>query len=280
MEIAFQRMAWVLYLQSDAIVVGRVLGQSTLGMYRMAISLAGAPADKIGMLIMRVTGPLFARLQDNRELMRRYYLILTEVLTLALFPLVAGLVLVAPDAVRVLLGANWAGAVVPLQWLAVYSVIRSLNSLGGQVLTALRYQRFASWIGAINLIVMPVAFYLASFRGARIVAATWVLMSPVTGIPLILKILSALDCGKRRYLAALIPAATATGAMVGVLLILKPWLAGWTPLERLAVEVPVGGVIYGAVLFTFFRKRVLQYVRFVLELRKSPESGESGLLNV
>jgi O-antigen/teichoic acid export membrane protein len=249
-------------------------------MYRMAISLAGAPADKIGMLIMRVTGPLFARLQDNRELMRRYYLILTEVLTLALFPLVAGLVLVAPDAVRVLLGANWAGAVVPLQWLAVYSVIRSLNSLGGQVLTALRYQRFASWIGAINLIVMPVAFYLASFRGARIVAATWVLMSPVTGIPLILKILSALDCGKRRYLAALIPAATATGAMVGVLLILKPWLAGWTPLERLAVEVPVGGVIYGAVLFTFFRKRVLQYVRFVLELRKSPESGESGLLNV
>jgi hypothetical protein len=83
-----------------------------------------------------------------------------------------------------------------------------------------------------------------------------------------------------RYLGALLPAATATAAMVGVLLVLKTWLPGWTPIERLAVEVPAGGVIYGAVLFTIFRKRVLRYVRFVLELRKSPESGGSGLVNV
>lgn len=279
MEIAFQRLIWMLYLQSDAIVVGRMLGQSALGMYRLAISLASAPADKIGMLVMRVTGPLFAKLQDDRTLMRRYYLVLTEVLALALLPLVSGLVVVAPDAVRVLLGPGWDGAVAPLQWLAIFTVIRTLNSLGGQALTALRFQRFGSWMGVVNVTVMPIAFYIGSFRGAAVVAAMWVVMSPITTLPALLKVLKSVECSKMKYLAALGPASTASAAMVGALMLLKTYLTGWSPVARLAVEIPLGGAIYGGVLLTFFRKRILQFVRFVLELRKSP-TAEPGLENV
>jgi teichuronic acid exporter len=276
MEIALQRMAWMLYLQSDAIVVGRTMGQSVLGMYRLAISLASAPADKVGMLVMRVTGPLFARIQDDLPLVRRYFLIMTEVLALALIPLVCGLVVVAAEAVRVVLGPNWAGAVVPLQWLAVFSVIRTLSSLGGQVLTALRLTRFNSWMVAVNVTVMPFTFLIASHWGAGVVAAGWVLMSPVTNLPSLLKLLKVVDCGKRRYLTALFPALIASAPMVGVLVAAKVWWIGhWSPLSQLAVEIPLGGAIYGGVLLAFFRKRILHYVRFVLELRKSAGTADA-----
>jgi hypothetical protein len=38
------------------------------------------------------------------------------------------------------------------------------------------------------------------------------------------------------------------------------------------MEVTAGGIAYGAVLFGVFGKRVMQFIRFFLELRKSPDA--------
>jgi O-antigen/teichoic acid export membrane protein len=103
-HIAIGRIAFTAYTMADGVVVGRSLGGAALGAYQMAMSLANAPSEKIGTLIMRVTGPLFARVQKDRELVPRYFKIITESLSLAVFPLLVGLAVVAPDAVRVLLG--------------------------------------------------------------------------------------------------------------------------------------------------------------------------------
>ena len=59
------RLAWTAYNQSDSIIVGRMLGESALGSYRVALNLASAPAEKIGTLVMRVTGPMFAKVQEK-----------------------------------------------------------------------------------------------------------------------------------------------------------------------------------------------------------------------
>ena len=61
-------------------MVGRVLGDSTLGVCRMAMNLASAPAEKISALIMRATGPLFAKVQSDATMVRRYFLNLVELL--------------------------------------------------------------------------------------------------------------------------------------------------------------------------------------------------------
>jgi len=110
LEVAMSRVAWTAYSLSDSVIVGRVLGQSALGTYRIAIDIASAPADKIGMLIMRVTGPLFAHVQKDIALVRRYFLFISDALALAIFPLVFGLAAVAPEAVAVVGGPKWAAA--------------------------------------------------------------------------------------------------------------------------------------------------------------------------
>ena len=75
----------------------------------MAMNFATAPAEKVSTLIMRAAGPLFAKVQSDLALVRRYFLILAEVLTMIELPLMLGLGMVAPQAVQAILGpSGWA----------------------------------------------------------------------------------------------------------------------------------------------------------------------------
>ncbi len=150
MEIALQRIVGSVTGLSDSMVIGRTLGQSPLGIYRLASNLASTPSDKIGALVMRVTGPLFARVQTDGALVRRYFLIFTELLSLSCFPLLFGLAIVAPDAVQLLLGSQWASAAAPLRWLAIFMAVRTMSYLNSQLGTTLRFTRFGMWMRVVE----------------------------------------------------------------------------------------------------------------------------------
>ena len=88
----------------------------------MALTLASAPAEKISTLIMQAAGPLFAKIQNDPALVRRYFVIILEGIGLAAFPLMLGLAMVAPEAVQAVLGPKWIAAAAPLAWLALLSL--------------------------------------------------------------------------------------------------------------------------------------------------------------
>ena len=271
MEIAAQRVAGSINLLSDIFVIGRVLGPGPLGAYRFATNLASAPAEKTGSLVMRVTGPLFSRVQNDKELMRRYFLIFTETLSMAVFPLVFGMATVAPEAVERLLGPKWEAAAAPLRWLAVYMAIRSMGYLVSQLLTTLRLTRFGMWMSLANFAVMPIGFYIASKWGLGMVAATWLFLSPLTFLPMAVKVLRAIHCSFLQYLTALLPALLGSASMIVAIEALRHWvtLAGW---PGLGTEVATGGLAYAAVLWGFYRRRLLTFYRFFMDLRKSPDA--------
>src|SRR5262249_43445691 len=150
---------------------------------------AVAPAEKISTLIMRAAGPLFARVHADAALVRRYLLILTEVLTIIEMPLMLGLGMVAPEAVRVFLGPDWDGVVTPLRWLVAFMTLRTLSTLNEQVLISQRQTRFTMRMSLLNLIMMPIALYFAAgWKGNAGVAGTWLVLAPVTIIPMLWKV--------------------------------------------------------------------------------------------
>lgn len=269
-HVTVGRLAWVLYSQSDGIIVGRVMGDSVLGMYRLAINLASAPAEKIAFLIMRVVGPLFAKVQSDLPTVRRYFLIVTETLSMSIFPLTFGLAAVAPEFVTVVLGPQWAGAVQPVRWLAVFMGMRTMNSLIGQVLTSLRHTKFTMWMSLLSFVVMPVAFWTVSGWGAAAVAATWVILSPVTIGPSAEKLLRSIRLRHRDYVNSLLPSIAGSAVMLAAVMAIRVWLPlhGWPVLARLALQVGAGGAVYGLLMITVFRDRVFRYVKFVQGLRK------------
>ena len=270
-QAAIGRLAWAFYTQSDGIIIGRVLGDSSLGVYRMAMNLASAPAEKVSTLIMRATGPLFAKVQNDPALVRRYLLILTEVLTMIELPLMVGLGMVAPEAVRVILEPKWAGLVSPLRWLVVFMTMRTLGTLIEQVLISQRATRFTMRLSLLNLLMMPVAFFfMAHWKGSSGVAASWVVLAPVTVFPLVLKVIQTVHARSLDFLNALLPAVSSCAVMVAVLFGLRMWLVNQSlpALASLITQVVAGTIVYGAVLIGFFGGRVQRYVRFLRDMRK------------
>lgn len=273
LEIALTRIAWTAYSQADGIIVGRMLGESALGTYRLAMSLASAPAEKVGMLIMRVTGPLFARVQEDAALVRRYFLFISDALALAIFPLVFGLIVVAPYLVRTLLGAKWAEAIVPMQWLAAFMTLRTLNTLMTQVLTSLRFTGFLMWMSLSTFVLMPVSFIIASHWGTGAVAAAWLLTCPLTMFPPAVKLLREIHCGIREYLSILTPAIVGCIALVCAVIGVKQLIpGGWPSSSRLVLQILTGGLSYAGILLVFYRPVVMRYVHFLWRLRQGQET--------
>jgi O-antigen/teichoic acid export membrane protein len=268
MEVAVQRIVGSISGLSDSMVIGRTMGQAPVGAYRLAGNLASTPAEKIGGLIMRVTGPLFSRVQHDRELMLRYFLIFTETLAMTVFPLLFGLAIVAPETVELLLGPKWAMAAAPLRWLALAVSVRTMLPLLNQMLATLRLTRFGMWMSILTFVLMPIAFYVASSRGVGAVAAAWLLMSPITVFPVALKVFREIGCGVIQYLNALLPAIAGSGAMLLAIVALRSHLTlhGW---PRLAAEVVAGGLAYCICLWGLYRHRVMRFVHFFARLRES-----------
>jgi len=269
-HIAIGRIAATAYAMSDGVIVGRTLGGAALGAYQMAMSLANAPAEKIGLLVMRVTGPLFARVQKDQELVRRYFRIISESVSLSVFPLLLGLAVVAPEAVRALLGPKWSGAVGPIRWLAVFMCARTLSSLFSQVLTSLRHTRFNMIISLISFVVMPVAFLVASRWGTNAVAASWLILSPVTVLPFAVKLFRSIGLRYRDYLGMLMPALAGCAVMVATVVAVRTWVVGdqMPVAARLSVQVAVGGAAYLGFLWIFYREKLDRYIHFLLGLRR------------
>jgi O-antigen/teichoic acid export membrane protein len=199
--------------------------------------------------------------------MRRYFLIFTETLAMSTFPLLFGLAVVAPEAVVLLLHSKWASAAAPLSWLAMFMAVRTLSYPATQLLATLRFARFGAWVSFLSLAIMPVAFWFASGWGVGAVAASWLVLAPVTVLPTMVKVCREIECGTAEYLGALLPASVGCGAMLAVILTMPSWLtlSGW---PRLISEVALGGTVYCTVLWFLFRERVMRFVRFFLDLRK------------
>ncbi len=274
-HVAISRVTAAACGMADSIVVGRLLGESALGTYRMAMNLASAPAEKVSMLVMRTASPLFANVMDNEPLVRRFYLIITELLSLCITPLMLGLVIVAPQAVQVLLGPRWASATVLLQWLGLFMIVRVLGVLAEQVLISQRLTRFTMRLSLLNFVVMILTFFIAArWKGSAGVAASWIVLSPVTILPLLIILFRKIKLPVRDYALALLPAVAGSSVMCLALVGINYQLssASLSTQVRLAVQIAAGGVVYVGFILCFFRARVSRYRNFLSNLRKGKET--------
>jgi PST family polysaccharide transporter len=268
-QVAGARVANAIYSHIDAILIGRLLGDAALGVYRLALNLASAPAEKIGFLILRVTGPIFARVQDQPDQMRRYLFGVLEGLAFAILPLVCGMAALADLIVQVFFGEKWLEAVPAVRFLAVFMAIRSLTSVPQQALTALRETRFLLWLSIASFGLLPVLFYFLAPRGLGAISSAWLIATPVTSLPVFVLAARRLGAPLTLYAAHLFPAAFAAAVMSIGVLALAPYLEGfgWPGPARLAVLVAVGGAVYCGILWIGFRERVERFVALFRGMR-------------
>jgi O-antigen/teichoic acid export membrane protein len=272
-HILIGRLCWASFNDSDFIVAGRVLGQAPLGVYTLAWTLAHTPLEKLTTLVNRVTPSVFATIQADPDALRRYLRNITGVMALFIFPATIGMALVAPEFVPLVLGPKWIGVVLPLQVLVLHALVRSNVILLTPLLNVIGEERLVMWNSVVAMIILPISFYIGSRWGTVGVAAGWVVVYPVTQIPLFSRIFRRIHLPRSEYLASMWPALSGCAAMSIAIAVLKSVSSDSLPLYgRLVAEILLGVLAYGMALLLFHRNYLLGILRFARVSRLGPTS--------
>ena len=125
------------FQNSDYLLIGRFLGTEPLGLYTMAYRVPDLLLINLCWVLSRVLFPVFARLQADRQSLRRAYLATVFYVGILVVPLGIGLFITAPTLVQTLLGEKWMPAVPVLQILAINSTLHALSFHAGDLFKAL-----------------------------------------------------------------------------------------------------------------------------------------------
>jgi O-antigen/teichoic acid export membrane protein len=264
-------LLWYGYSNADLVIAGRLLGKADLGVYALALSIASSIPEKITTLVIQVTPAYFAALQDEPAALKRYLLRLTEMISVITFPALFGLAVVADDFVRLALGPKWIEAVNPLRLLAIYAAINAASPLLSRVLTVRGQTRYLMWFGVGQLVLLPISFAIGSLWGPTGIAAAWVLVLPLTRVPIFRRVSASIGVCAGEYLRAFWPAISSAGAMALGVAALQQALPADMPLAlRLILEVAWGGALYFALLVACHRDRVSLLLQLRAAWRERP----------
>ncbi len=229
-------------------IVGRLLGGTALGLYSMAQSLAEGPHRVSTGMINQVSFPVFSKLQDDRDELGNYFLRISKYLAVITIPAQAGLVLIAPDLVPLLLSSRWEAAVVPFQIICLESAVIMVTLPASPLLTALGRAGFLLRRSFLSLGCMSLATLIGVPFGLEGVAIARLLGTVPLRISMIVPSLWALRMPFGTYLRAFVSPLISAGLMAVVVVVLQHFLAETGRLERVALSSAAGAVTYVAAL--------------------------------
>ena len=112
------------------------------------------PATGIGYIVGRVMFPVYATIQHDRPAFRAAFLSNVRRVALVSLPVGVGILLAADPIVVGIFGERWEPAVVPLQILAVFGVIRAFTGTATPVLQAAGKPQLVLVLGVWHLAVL------------------------------------------------------------------------------------------------------------------------------
>jgi lipopolysaccharide exporter len=139
-----------LYTQSDNMVVGRMLGLSSLGIYDNAYTISTAPLTEVGDVFFRVTFPVFSKISGESARLKSAFF----KNTLVNFILMTGagifIFIFAGPIVHILFGKGWDAAIPVVKFLTILGVVRGVASSTNSMLVAREKQKYSAIITLVS----------------------------------------------------------------------------------------------------------------------------------
>lgn len=177
--VMFGRMSWQIVYQADVIIGARRLGVTDIGAYSVAQQLATLPMQRIMGVLNQVALPAVARLQDEKERLRRRLLEGTRLLAAISVPVLWGISAVAPELVAAVLGEKWATAVFPLQVISLVVPLRMISATYATAGLGIGRAALDFRNNLVTAAVLPAAFFVGTYWGLEGLAASWLFAIPL-----------------------------------------------------------------------------------------------------
>lgn len=230
------------------------LSAAQVGLFWRAFQLGVIYQEKISGIMVRLAFPVYSRTSDLDEL-RRFHERATRIHAAVLLPLLALLMVTAPDLVPWLFGQRWAPAAAPVQVLCVAGMIAAILTGYPQIMLAAGKPRALLIFNVVLLALYVGGSWIAAPYGITALAYAVVgvhvfLLLSVYGV-LFRRVL---DIPVRRLVTDLFPAVASSLLLLAVAFPAAELMRGFNapvPVLLAAVGV-VGGIVYLGALRSLF----------------------------
>lgn len=130
----------------DTLVIGKVLGMASLGVYNLAWQLSNVVGRNVTAVVTDVAVASLSRVREKPEQLVSQYLRVTKILSSTVAPLMCGLFVLAPEVVLVIYGPKWIGIVSLLRILCIGALVRTVTAPIGAMINATGKTRVGFWI--------------------------------------------------------------------------------------------------------------------------------------
>jgi O-antigen/teichoic acid export membrane protein len=159
-KMSFISFMEFLHQELGTILIGRVLGSYSLGIYNRAYMLVNLPMYMLTRTLTKVIFPSFSKIQNDIQKLGRVYLSSITLLAAIVFPACFGILVAAPEIVRILLGEQWGDSVPVLQVLSLAIPLSFITMFAGIVCDAKAVLNVKIVLTSVFIVAICLFFYL------------------------------------------------------------------------------------------------------------------------
>jgi len=239
-----ERVVNYLSANIDYIIIGRFLGPASLGFYTLAYQIMILPLSKINSIITRVAFPAFSKIQDDNTRMRRGYCKVINYISMISFPMLTGMLVVAPEFIRLVYGPKWESSIIILQIFCLVGAFKSLGNPVGSVLLAKGRADIGFYWNVFAVIMVSIAVIVgANWDIVGVAVAILTLQVPFFFIiqPIVNRLI---DLKFTQYFKAILIPFVCSVVMLAGIIVLRIFMGNISTLPLFIIIIFAGMVIY------------------------------------
>lgn len=239
----------------DYLFVGKFLGAHILGIYTLAYQLVVMPFIKINPIITRVAFPIFSKRQKDDLALQNGYIEMLRLISFLVFPVLIGIVAIAPTLIPVIYGSGWEKAIPLVQILAIMGFLKTLGNSTGSILLAKGRADIGFKWNIIAVLVNVLAFSYAIRYGVFAIAWTWNILCATYSISMALILDKIIGLSWKKFISSFL-----SFALISIVMGISVYLIGMV-LRNFRIDnfllliglITVGFVFYLILVFIFKR---------------------------
>ncbi len=224
--------------------IGKMHSAGILGYFSQAQKLKDLPVISTVQAVQGVTYPALSRLTDDEVKFAEGYLRILRLLSLVVFPVMLGLVAIAPEMFALLLGDKWMPTVPYFEILALAGLVYPLSVVAYNILKVRSDGGIILRLEVIKRVVMTLILLYTIPRSVEAVAWGMTVMAVVDYLVNTWAAQRYASISLGRLVWAVVPSLFTAAVMFGVLYVVAPYYAVLTLGWRLMAKVATGAVVY------------------------------------
>ena len=260
----------------DYLLVGRILGAASLGLYTMAYRIPELLIRSLNHVLGNVSLAALAITQSDEARMKKFYFGYLRFIATFTFPVSAGLAFIAPVFIPIFLSEKWMPAVVPTALISVALCITGLGYVPGILYKAISRPDILNKLAILKMPIAVGILWYATRWDIVGVAAAQIVIAVISVSMDLLVANRVMNYSTGDLFSAVSPAFTSTLCMTAVLLLIRVLIpdAGWMQL----ILMVLGGVLtYCAAIWLISPATVSQGIAAIRSTMARKETAIGGV---